>query len=611
MESPKIIETSDIVVRFSGDSGDGMQLAGTIFSTVAAILGNEISTFPDYPADMRAPRGSLGGVSSYQVHAGKKVYTPGDTCDVLVAMNPAALKTNAKFLKKGGVLIYDEDTFVKSELEKAKFATEDPFQEMGLADTMQILPVPITECTKASLADSGMDAKSIARCRNIFAIGFVFWLFNRPIEKAIDFLTSKFGKKPEILAANTKVITDGFNYGANTHASVSTYRIESDKAEPGIYCDVKGNAATAYGLVAAAEKAGLRLFLGSYPITPATDVLHELAKLKNLGVITVQAEDEIAGICTAIGASFGGFLAATSTSGPGIALKSEAIGLAVIAELPLVIIDVMRGGPSTGLPTKTEQTDLLQCLYGRNGESPCVVIAASTPVDCFHSAFSAAKIALEHNTPVILLTDAFIGNGSSSMLVPDTDKLPEIKPAVATPDMVGSYKPFARNPENLVRYKAIPGMEGLMHRLGGLEKDEAGVISNSPAVHQEQTDNRQKKVDLIANYIPELEVTGDKDADTIVIGWGGTYGHIAAAVANCRAQGMKVAQAHFTYINPLPKNTEEVLRGYKNILCAELNNGQFAGYLRSKIEGLSIKQFNEVKGQPFQIADIEAAIKAL
>ena len=611
MESPKIIETSDIVVRFSGDSGDGMQLAGTIFSTVAAILGNEISTFPDYPADMRAPRGSLGGVSSYQVHAGKKVYTPGDTCDVLVAMNPAALKTNAKFLKKGGVLIYDEDTFVKSELEKAKFATEDPFQEMGLADTMQILPVPITECTKASLADSGMDAKSIARCRNIFAIGFVFWLFNRPIEKAIDFLTSKFGKKPEILAANTKVITDGFNYGANTHASVSTYRIESDKAEPGIYCDVKGNAATAYGLVAAAEKAGLRLFLGSYPITPATDVLHELAKLKNLGVITVQAEDEIAGICTAIGASFGGFLAATSTSGPGIALKSEAIGLAVIAELPLVIIDVMRGGPSTGLPTKTEQTDLLQCLYGRNGESPCVVIAASTPVDCFHSAFSAAKIALEHNTPVILLTDAFIGNGSSSMLVPDTDKLPEIKPAVATPDMVGSYKPFARNPENLVRYKAIPGMEGLMHRLGGLEKDEAGVISNSPAVHQEQTDNRQKKVDLIANYIPELEVAGDKDADTIVIGWGGTYGHIAAAVANCRAQGMKVAQAHFTYINPLPKNTEEVLRGYKNILCAELNNGQFAGYLRSKIEGLSIKQFNEVKGQPFQIADIEAAIKAL
>lgn len=611
MENPKIIETSDIVVRFSGDSGDGMQLAGTIFSTVAAIMGNEISTFPDYPADMRAPRGSLGGVSSYQVHAGKKVYTPGDTCDVLVAMNPAALKTNAKFLKKGGVLIYDEDTFVKSELDKAKFTTDDPFKELGIADTMQILPVPISECTKSSLADSGMDAKSIARCRNIFTIGFVFWLFNRPIEKAIDFLTSKFGKKPEILAANIKVITDGFNYGANTHASVSTYRIESDKAEPGIYCDVKGNAATAYGLVAAAEKAGLRLFLGSYPITPATDVLHELAKLKNLGVITVQAEDEIAGICTAIGASFGGFLAATSTSGPGVALKSEAIGLAVMAELPLVVIDVMRGGPSTGLPTKTEQTDLLQCLYGRNGESPCVVLAASTPVDCFHSAFSAAKIALEHNTPVILLTDAFIGNGSSSMLVPDTDKLPEIKPAMATPDMVGSYKPFMRNPETMARYKAIPGMEGLMHRLGGLEKDEAGVLSNSPAVHQQQTDARQQKVDLIANYIPELEVTGDKDADTIVIGWGGTYGHIAAAVANCRAQGMKVAQAHFTYINPLPKNTEEVLRGYKNILCVELNNGQFAGYLRSKIEDISIKQFNEVKGQPFQIADIEAAIKAL
>ena len=611
MENPKIIETPEVVVRFSGDSGDGMQLAGTIFSTVAAILGNEISTFPDYPAEMRAPRGSLGGVSSYQVHVGKKVYTPGDACDVLIAMNPAALKQNVKYLKKGGVLIYDTDTFVKSELDKAKFTTADPFEELAIAGKFQLVPVPISESTKSSLADTGMDAKSVARCRNIFAVGFVFWLFNRPLEKAEEFLTSKFGKKPEVLAANIKVLTDGFNYGANTHASVSSYRIESEKAAPGIYCDVKGNAATAYGLVAAAEKAGLKLFLGSYPITPATDILHELSKLKFLGVTTVQAEDEIAGICTAIGASFGGALAATSTSGPGVALKSEAIGLAVMAELPLVVIDVMRGGPSTGLPTKTEQTDLLQCLYGRNGESPAVVMAASTPVDCFYSAYNASKIALEHNTPVILLTDAFLGNGSSSLRIPEMDQLPEIKPAVASADMADSYEPYARDPETFVRLKAVPGTEGLMHRLGGLEKNVHGAISTDPNVHQQMVNNRQAKIDYIANCIPALEVKGDADADTLVIGWGGTYGHISAAVENLRAEGMKLAQAHFSYISPLPKNTEEVLRKYKNILCCELNNGQFAGYLRSKIEGISIKQFNEVKGQPFQISDIEAAIKAL
>ncbi len=606
----KIIDKEEVVVRFSGDSGDGMQLAGSIFSTIAAILGNEISTFPDYPAEMRAPRGSLGGVSSYQVHVGKRVHTPGDACDVLVAMNPAALKQNVKYLKKNGILIYDANTFVKSELAKAKFETEDPFVELGISDAVQIVGVPITESTKESLADSGMDAKSIARCRNIFVLGLIFWLFNRPIEKAVEMLTSKFAKKPEVLAANTKVITDGYNYGANTHTIVSTYRIESESAAPGLYCDVKGNVATAYGLVAAAEKAGLKLFLGSYPITPATDILHELSKLKFLGVTTVQAEDEIAGICTAIGASFGGALAATSTSGPGLALKSEAIGLAVMAELPLVIIDVMRGGPSTGLPTKTEQTDLMQALYGRNGESPAVVMAASTPVDCFHSAYMASKIALEHNTPVILLTDAFIGNGSSAMMIPDMEQLPEIRIPYAPEEMKGAYQPYKRNPETLVRYKSIPGMEGMMHRLGGLEKDNAtGAISTDPANHQLMTDLRQKKVDLIAREIPALSVRGDEDAEMLVVGWGGTYGHICAAVDNCRAAGLKVAQAHFTYINPLPVNTEEVLRCYKKILVCELNNGQFAGYLRSKIDGLSVMQLNEVQGQPFRIATIEEAIK--
>ena len=611
-DKPTIINTDEVVVRFSGDSGDGMQLAGSIFSTIAAIMGNEISTFPDYPAEMRAPRGSLGGVSSYQVHVGKRVHTPGDACDVLVAMNPAALKQNAKYLKKGGILIYDANTFVASELAKAKFATEEPFVELGLSDTMQIVGVPISECTKASLADTGMDAKSVARCRNIFTLGFIFWLFNRPIEKAVEMLRSKFAKKPEILAANEKVVVDGYNYGANTHTIVSTYRIESEAAAPGIYCDVKGNAATAYGLVAAAEKAGLKLFLGSYPITPATDILHELSKLKHLGVTTVQAEDEIAGICTAIGASFGGALAATSTSGPGLALKSEAIGLAVMAELPLVIIDVMRGGPSTGLPTKTEQTDLMQALYGRNGECPAVVMAASTPVDCFHSAYMAAKLALEHNTPVILLTDAFIGNGSSAMPIPDIDQMPEISIPYATEEMKGNYKPYRRDPDTLVRYKAVPGMEGLMHRLGGLEKDNVtSAISTDPINHQVMTDLRQKKIDLIAQKVPQLTVRGDADADILIVGWGGTYGHICAAVDNCRAAGMKVAQTHFTYISPLPTNTAELLARYKTILVCELNNGQLAGYLRSKIDGLSLKQLNEVQGQPFQIATIEEAIKAL
>ena len=609
-DKPTIIETEEVVVRFSGDSGDGMQLAGTIFSTIAAILGNEISTFPDYPAEMRAPRGSLGGVSSYQVHVGKRVFTPGDQCDVLVAMNPAALRQNIKYLKRGGVLIYDADTFVEGELRKAKFETADPLAELGVAGSMQAVPVPITESTKVSLADSGMDAKSVARCRNIFALGFVFWLFNRPIERAVDMLRSKFGKKPDVLAANIKAITDGYNYGANVHASVSTYRIESEAARPGIYCDVKGNVATAYGLVAAAERAGLELFLGSYPITPATDILHELSKLKFLGVKTVQAEDEIAGICTAIGASFGGALAATSTSGPGLALKSEAIGLAVMAELPLVVIDVMRGGPSTGLPTKTEQTDLLQALYGRNGESPCVVMAASTPVDCFHSAYMASKIALEHNTPVILLTDAFIGNGSSAMPVPDPDSLPAIRIPYATPEMHEGYKPYMRNPDTCVRYKAVPGTEGFQHRLGGLEKDNlTSAISTAPDNHQLMVTLRQQKVDRIADVLPELEVTGDTESDTLVVGWGGTYGHIAAAVEQLRVEGVNLAQAHFTYINPLPRNTADVLRRYTNILVCELNNGQFAGYLRSKVDGLSVRQFNEVKGQPFQIADVVAAIR--
>ena len=523
-EKTKIKELEKVVVRFSGDSGDGMQLAGNIFSNLSASIGNEISTFPDYPAEIRAPQGTLSGVSGFQVHIGKGVYTPGDKADVLVAMNPAALKTNVKFCKPNAVIITDEDSFTKSDLEKAAFTTDNPFEELHITG-MQIVPVPITTMVKASLADSGLDNKSIIRCKNMFALGLVCWLFDRPVEHAAHLLKNKFAKKPAIYEANLKVMNDGYNYGHNIHATVSTYRIETMPTQKGFYTDINGNKATALGLIAASEKSGLPLFLGSYPITPATDILHELAARKELGVKVVQAEDEIAGVCTAIGASFAGHLAATSTSGPGLALKSEAIGLAVMAEVPLVVIDVQRGGPSTGLPTKTEQTDLLQALYGRNGESPAVVVAASTPTNCFDMAFNAAKTALAHMTPAILLTDGFIANGSSAWRIPELETYPEIKPNYVTPEMKEGWRPYKRNPETFVRYWALPGMEGFMHRLGGLEKDNVtSAISTDPANHQKMVDLRQAKVNYIANCIPELKVLGDESADLLVVGWGGTYG---------------------------------------------------------------------------------------
>ncbi|MEG0947991.1 MAG: 2-oxoacid:acceptor oxidoreductase subunit alpha [Bacteroidales bacterium] len=607
-EKTSIIDTDKVVIRFSGDSGDGMQLAGTIFSNLSAIFGNEISTFPDYPAEIRAPQGTLGGVSGFQVHLGKKVYTPGDSCDVLVAMNPAALKTNAKFVKANTVIIIDEDSFTENDLKKADYKTTDPFVELGLSQ-VQVVAVPVETMVKSSLADMGLDNKSMLRSKNMFALGLVCWLFNRPLEHAIEMLRNKFGKKPSVLEANLKVLTDGYNYGNNIHASVSTYRIESNNTQKGFYMDVNGNKATAYGLIAAAEKAGIPLFLGSYPITPATDILHELSKRKDLGVKTVQAEDEIAGVCTAIGASFAGSLAATSTSGPGLALKSEAIGLAVMAEIPLVIVDVQRGGPSTGLPTKTEQTDLMQALYGRNGESPVVVLAASTPTDCFDMAFAASKIALEHMTPVILLTDAFIGNGSSAWRIPDMGNYPAIRMPYVTSEMQEGWKPYLRNLDTMVRYKADPGTEGFMHRLGGLEKDyQTSAISTNPENHQRMTDARQAKIDFIAHDIPLLNVLGDPSADLLIVGWGGTYGHLYSAVEELNAAGKKVAYVHFNYINPFPKNTEEILRHYKKVLVCELNNGQFAAHLRAKIPGVNIAQFNQVQGQPFRTIDIVEAI---
>ena len=613
MDKTKTTELDNVVVRFSGDSGDGMQLTGTLFSNLSAILGNEISTFPDFPSEIRAPQGTLGGVSGFQVHLGSsKIYTPGDDADVLVAMNPAALKVNAKAIKKGGVIIYDVDSFEKSDFEKAAFTTENPFEELGISDSIQLIPAPLSSLTQSSLEGFGFDNKTVLRSKNMFALGLICWLFNRPIDQAIHFLTNKFGKKPTLLQANVKVLTDGFNYGNNLHLTISTYVIDKSHETPkGKYTSISGNKATAWGLIAAAQKAGLQLFLGSYPITPATDIMHELTARKDMGVKVVQAEDEIAGITTAIGASFAGSLAVTNTSGPGLALKSEAIGLAVMAELPLVIINVMRGGPSTGMPTKTEQTDLLQALYGRNGESPVVVLAAGTPDDCFHYAYMASKIALEHMTPVILLTDAFIGNGTSLWKLPKLAELPIITPNYVKPDMAGC-KVTARDEVSKVRYWSVPGMEGFGHRNGGLEKDyETGCIATDPLNHEKMVNARQAKVDYVSNFLPELKVEGDETAEMLVIGWGGTHGHLMSAVMNMNKDGKKIALAHFNYINPLPKNTIDVIQRYKKVVVCELNSGQFATFLRSKVPGVEFLQYNKVQGQPFTVAELEADFSEL
>ena len=607
----EIKEKESVVVRFSGDSGDGMQLAGNIFSTVSATVGNSISTFPDYPADIRAPQGSLTGVSGFQVHIGAgQVYTPGDQCDVLVAMNAAALKTQYRFAKPDAAIIIDTDSFGPKDLEKAQFQTEDYLGEMGI-DPDRVIACPLTTMVKDCLKDSGMDVKSISKCRNMFALGLVCWLFDRDLDIAFTFLREKFAKKPEVAEANIKVIQAGYDYGHNTHSSVANvYRVETKNKVPGRYMDITGNKATAYGFIAAAEKAGLKLFLGSYPITPATDVLHELSKHKSLGVITVQCEDEIAGCASAVGASYGGALAVTSTSGPGICLKSEAINLAVIMELPLVVLDVQRGGPATGLPTKSEQTDLLQALFGRNGESPMPVVAAASPTDCFEMAYAASKIALEHMTPVILMTDAFVANGSGAFKLPDLKQYPAINPPYVPEELKGSWTPYMRN-ESGVRYWAVPGREGFEHILGGLEKDDkTGAISTNPENHDLMTRKRQAKIDAIP--VPDLEVLGDKDdAELLIVGFGGTYGHLHAAMDELRAQGKKVALAHFRYINPLPKNTAEVLRRYPKVVVAEQNMGQLAGWLRMKIDGFVPMQYNEVKGQPFKVSELVEAFSNL
>ena len=610
-EQLEVKELEQVVVRFSGDSGDGMQLAGNIFSTISATVGNGISTFPDYPADIRAPQGSLTGVSGFQVHIGAgKVYTPGDQCDVLVAMNAAALKTQYRYCKPGATIIIDTDSFGPKDLEKAQFNSDDYLGEMGI-DPDRVIQCPLTTMVKEALAASGMDNKAVLKCRNMFALGLVCWLFDRDLELVNNFLREKFAKKPQIAENNIRVVQAGYDYGHNTHSSAANvYRIESRHKEPGRYMDITGNKATAYGFIAAAEKAGLRLYLGSYPITPATDVLHELSKHKSCGVVTVQCEDEISGAASALGASFAGALGVTSTSGPGVCLKSEAMNLAVIMELPLVVLDVQRGGPATGLPTKSEQTDLLQVLFGRNGESPMPVLAATSPVDCFDAAYQACKIALEHMTPVVLLTDAFIANGSGAFRLPDLDKLDSIQPPYVPEELKGKWTPYMRA-ENGTRYWAVPGREGFAHVLGGLEKDsQTGAISTNPENHDLMTRLRQQKIANI--QVPDLEVEGDKDdAELLIVGFGSTYGHLHSAMEELRAQGHKVAQAHFKYLNPLPKNTADVLLKYNKVIVAEQNMGQLAAYLRMKVDRFTPFHYNEVKGQPFQVAELVKAMSPL
>ncbi len=597
-------ELDTVVVRFSGDSGDGMQLTGTLFSDTSALVGNDIATFPDYPAEIRAPQGTVGGVSGFTVHFGsRKVNTPGDMCDVLIAMNPAALKANTRWIKKGGTIVIDNDMFDEKNLQKAGYKTSDPFTEDNLTDRT-IIKAPITSLTRDSVKDIPVDNKSVLRSKNMFALGMVYFMYDRPLDHTDAFFESKFKKDPIIIQTNKTVLRAGFSY-AETIEAMPHYRIKPAEIDKGKYRSINGNTATAWGLIAAAEKAGLKLFCGSYPITPATEILQELSKRKDLGVITFQAEDEIAGICTAIGASFAGALGVTSTSGPGLALKTEAIGLAVMTELPLVIVDVQRGGPSTGLPTKTEQSDLLQAVFGRNGECPLVVIAASTPANCFDYAFKAAKIALEHMTPVILLTDGYIANGTQPWKIPQMKDFPAIKPPIAKPSGE-KYLPYKRNPETLVREWAVAGTPGLEHRIGGLEKmNITGTVSYVPENHELMTNLREEKVKRVQAEIPDVVVEGEKSGDLLVVGWGGTYGHLTSAVENLLHEGRKVGLAHFNYINPLPRNTAEIFKNWKKIVVCEINLGQFVKYLRMNFQQYQFRQINKVQGLPFTIDELQ------
>jgi 2-oxoglutarate ferredoxin oxidoreductase subunit alpha len=601
-----------VIVRFVGDSGDGMQLTGTQFSDTSAMFGNDIATFPNYPAEIRAPQGSLYGVSGFQVHIGSvEISTPGENVDLLVAMNPAGLKTNLHAVKPGHSIIVDTDAFSKKNLEKAQYES-NPLED-GSLENYHVIEVAMTSLTKEALKEvEGLDNKSITRSKNMFALGMVYWMYNRSTEHTIDFFNKKFKSKPELIEANTRVLNAGFYYSETLELIPNSYTVAPAKMAAGTYRIVMGNTATAWGFLAAAEKSGLELFLGSYPITPASDILHELVKHKHFGVKTLQAEDEIAGITSAIGAAFAGDLAITTTSGPGLALKGEALGLAMILELPLVVVDVQRGGPSTGLPTKTEQSDLLQALYGRNGESPVIVIAASTPSNCFNYAYEAAKLAIEHMTPVILLTDGYIANGSAPWKIKSVAEMPEIKTRLLK-EARDNWHPYERDEESLARDWAIPGTFGLEHRVGGLEKDKVtGQVSYVPENHEYMTRIRAEKVKRVENYIPELKTEFADEGDLLVIGWGGTYGTLYSSVKQLKQEGYSsVGLAHFNYINPLPKNTEEVLKRFKQIIVCELNTGQFASVLRMNFHGFEFLQYNKIQGLPFGNTELVEEFKKI
>ncbi len=601
-------EREHVVIKFAGDSGDGMQFTGIRFSETSAMMGNEVSTLPDYPAEIRAPKGTIGGVSGFQIHIGSEhIETPGDYADVLVAMNPAALKANLKWVKKGGTIIVDVDNFTPQNLKKAGFE-ENPL-ENGLTRDYQIIQAPITTLTKEATKDLDLDHKTVLQARNMFALGIVYWLFHRDMQYTLEYFKKKFKNKPEIAELNSKVLEAGYNYAHNIELT-RTYVIKPAKLVPGTYRYINGNTATAWGLLAAAEKSGLKLYLGSYPITPASEILQEISARKDLDAIAFQAEDEIAGVVTTIGAAFAGKLAATSTSGPGLALKSEAINLAVMLELPIVIVDVQRGGPSTGLPTKPEQSDLLQALWGRNGESPVVVLAASTPADCFDYAYWAAKIALEHMTPVLLLTDGFLANGSRPWRIPSLDELPEIKPPIVKEGELEHYYPYERIPGTFVRRWAIAGTPGYEHVIGGLEKKQVtGEVSYDPVNHEKMVIERENKIKEIQKYIPELKVDGPDSGDLLVVGWGGTYGHLHTAAEELRKEGYTISHAQFNFINPLPANTEEVFSKFKRILIAEMNRGQFFRYLRSEFPQFNYVQYTKVQGIPFTVSELKEAIK--
>ncbi len=599
-----IVELDKVVVRFAGDSGDGMQLTGSLFSDSAAFAGNDFATFPDYPAEIRAPQGTVAGVSGFQIHFGHiSIHTSGDLCDVLVAMNPASLKATLKWTKPNATIIVDTDAFVEKGFAKAGYET-NPLEDQTL-DGYNVIKAPISTMTKGAVADLGLDNKVALKSKNMFALGIVLHLFNRELDKTFAFFEEKFKANPLIVEANKRVLQAGNNYAENVEVIAQTYSVQPAELEKGTYRNITGNVATAWGFLAAAERSELELFLGSYPITPASEILQELTKHKQFSAKAFQAEDEIAGICSTIGASYAGSLAITNTSGPGLSLKSEAIGLAIMTELPIVIIDVQRGGPSTGLPTKSEQSDLMQALYGRNGEAPCIVIAANSSVDCFYAAYDAAKLAVEHMTPVILLTDGSLANGSEVFRIPKVADLPSITAPIAKandPD----YLPYRRDEEKLRREWAHPGTEGLRHRIGGLEKDNpTGNVSHDPMNHQVMTQIREEKVQRVANYIPEQEIIGDDEGDLLVVSWGGTYGVMLTAIENLQAEGKKISLAHFRNINPLPKNTKDIFKGFKKIIIPEINNGQFASYLRMNFPENNYLQYNKIQGLPFMVSELE------